>query len=413
MGIFQFHFTTHDAISMAIAIVILLAVCIWVQTFRKKQYDFMGKIWYFFIFSGILILVSAFSLATKHFNYGLDFTGGTILEVAFEKPPGAEDIRGVLTEYNPDLSDAVIQIEEESGVTAPGQVLAKKALIRTKELQPKDIEALVKALSAKFGKLELKKQETVGPIIGKELKQNALFAILIALGIQLIYITFRFGIQMRYGLAADIAMAHDVIVMVGIYSVVGRQVDSPFLAALLTVIGYSVMDSIVIFDRIRENLKLMKKGTFQEIVNTSVNQTMTRSVNTLMTVLITLFALYYFGGPTLKNFAFALLVGVTSGAYSSVFVASPLLIIFDNMVRKGEQERVIARRAALQAAEDSKLAEKAKKAAAPSKVSRITTPLEEDYPEAEDLTSAPSESEDKLKARVKTRARRKAVRRRR
>ncbi|MCL5774501.1 MAG: protein translocase subunit SecF [Firmicutes bacterium] len=413
MSIFQFHFTTSDAISMAITIVILLAVCIWVQTFRKKQYDFMGKIWYFFIFSGIIILISAFSLATKHFNYGLDFTGGTILEVAFERPPSAEDIRGVLTGYNPDLSDAVIQISEESGVSAPGQVLAKKALIRTKELQPKDIDSIVKALNAKFGNLELKKQETVGPIIGNELKQNALLAILIALGIQLVYITFRFGIQMRYGLAADIAMAHDVVVMVGIYSVVGRQVDSPFLAALLTVIGYSVMDSIVIFDRIRENLKLMKKGVFQEVVNTSVNQTMTRSVNTLMTVLITLFALYYFGGPTLKNFAFALLVGVTSGAYSSVFIASPLLIIFDNMVKKGEQERVLARRAALQAAEDNKLSEKAKKAVVPSKVSRINTPLEEDYPGAEDLTSASSESDDKLKARVKARARRKAVRRRR
>jgi len=138
-----------------------------------------------------------------------------------------------------------------------------------------------------------------------------------------------------------LALVHDVIMMVGLYAFFGREADSPFLAALLTVIGYSVMDSIVIFDRIRENLKSSSRASFETVVNQSVLQTMTRSINTLMTVLFTLLALYFFGGETLKNFAFALLIGVTSGAYSSIFIASPLLVIWEKWSRAREKRRML------------------------------------------------------------------------
>jgi preprotein translocase SecF subunit len=228
--------------------------------------------------------------------------------------------------------------------------------------------------------------ETIDPIIGRELWINALMALVVALVLQLIYITFRFGNQIRYGVAADIALIHDVVIMAGIYSLVGRQVDSPFLAALLTVIGYSVMDSIVVFDRIRENVRHSRKGNYEEICNASVNQTMSRSVNTVLTVLLTLFALFFFGGETLRNFAFALLVGVTSGAYSSIFIATPAVVMLDEWSKKREDERVQQRRAeraavssARAARPDSGAEERNRRRA------EEASPLDEDYPSVQDI----------------------------
>ncbi|HXW50637.1 MAG TPA: protein translocase subunit SecF, partial [Candidatus Acidoferrales bacterium] len=186
---------------------------------------------------------------------------------------------------------------------------------------------------------------SVGPSLSKEYLSKSLWALVIALVLQLIYIAFRFGNQLRYGIIADIALIHDVLVMVGIYAIANRKADDAFLAALLTVIGYSVMDSIVIFDRIRENGRLMPDTPYDQMVNTSLLQTMTRSVNTLATVLIVLLALLFFGGDTLKNFAFALLVGVTSGAYSSIFIASPLLVLWKNWENR---KRLAVRAAASQ-----------------------------------------------------------------
>lgn len=187
--------------------------------------------------------------------------------------------------------------------------------------------------------------ETIDPIIGGELFVNSLLALFVALVMQLLYITFRFGNQMRYGIAADVALVHDVIIMAGLYALAGREVDSPFLAALLTVVGYSVMDSIVVFDRIRENVKNTRRGDYEAICNASLNQTMTRSVNTTLTVLLTLFALFFFGGATLRNFAFALLVGITAGAYSSIFVATPLVVMIDEWKKKRDEQKVTERRA--------------------------------------------------------------------
>lgn len=273
-------------------------------------------------------------------------------------PDEKDKIGKLLSFFDKNLE--VVSIVKGPDVTVPVKTKEfKSAIVRlSKEdltnLSADDVLLLITQLSKDFGNIYKFKVESIGPTIGGELRGKALLAIFIALGLQLIYITLRFGNQVRFGIAADIALLHDLVIMVGIYSIVGREIDSPFLAALLTVIGYSVMDSIVIFDRIRENLKLLKKETYEQAVNISVNQTMSRSVNTLLTVLLTLFALYFFGGATLKNFAFALLIGCTTGAYSSIFIASPLLVIIDEWVKKKESERVANRRAELAAAAQAK-----------------------------------------------------------
>lgn len=363
MHIFGINFTTNEIISMIITLIILFSVVIWAQSFRKKTYNIIGNKGLFFVISAILLIISIYSLYTKHLNYGLDFTGGTIVQLGFESSPNTDTMHKELAKYNPNFSDAIIQIanktEEKDAqnniktyqkvlISIRGEIDDSKTSPTKKLSTSKETESLVTYLKGIYGNIIIYKIEHIGPVVGKELKQKALVALIIALFIQLIYITFRFGTQMRYGLAADIALAHDLIIMVGLYSLFGKQADSPFLAALLTVVGYSVMDSIVIFDRIRENLKLLKSEKFETIVNISVNQTMTRSINTLLTVLLTLFALYFFGGETLKNFAFALLIGVTLGAYSSVFVASPLLVIFDNFLKNNEQKKMAERRAKLE-----------------------------------------------------------------
>lgn len=397
------HFTTHDIVMMIIALIIMGCFSFWAHTLRKKPCNFIGNRNYFFIFSGIMILICIGSLSMKKLNYGLDFTGGTIMEVGFVGNPNAEGIRTSLGEFRQDLMDSKIQLQgaPTESTFAGVQKTVQKVSLQLRSLTSNEVEDLTTRLKGKFGDIEVFKVESVGPIIGKELKYKALLALLMMLVLQLVYITFRFGTQMRYGLAADLGMVHDVIIMVGIYSLAGRQADSPFLAAVLTVIGYSVMDAIVIFDRIRENLKIVKKATFEGIVNTSVNQTMTRSVNTLMTVLIALFALYFFGGATLKNFAFALLVGVTSGAYSSIFISSPILVMLDKWVKGRESAVAATRRNALLAEE---VARKAAKVVRTGK--KDSSVLEEDYldvSEVQDDAAAVSKAPARKKPTVRRR----------
>jgi preprotein translocase subunit SecF len=361
---------------MVIALIVMGCFSFWAHTLRKKPWNFIGHRNYFFIFSAIMIVICIGTLATKGLNYGLDFTGGTIMEVGFVNSPDSEAIRVTLGEFREDLKDARIQLQGTPVENTFGtqKKTVQKVLLQLKTLSNDEVEIVTKNLRDKFGDIEVFKVESIGPVIGQELKYKAILSLVIMLALQLVYITFRFGTQMRYGLAADLGMIHDVIIMVGIYSLVGRQTDSPFLAAVLTVVGYSVMDAIVIFDRIRENLKIIKKATFEEIVNTSVNQTMTRSINTLITVLITLFALYFFGGSTLKNFAFALLIGVTSGAYSSIFISSPILVMLDKWVKGREASVATSRRNALLAEE---AARKSARALKPGK--KDSSVMEEDY----------------------------------
>lgn len=327
----------------SILMVLLSVAC---RIFRKSQMDVIGKRNLFLVFSAILVAISLWAIFGKGLRFGLDFTGGTFLEFAFKEQVTSSQVRSALALVDQKLENAHIQTEEknlEQGTYKEGEEPKTFIIVRTEFLSQEQVEKIKITFQEKLGQIELLSNNSIGPTVGGELKRGALIAIAVALIIQLLYITLRFGTNIRYGIAADIALVHDVIIMTGFYALTGREVDSPFVAALLTVIGYSVMDSIVIFDRIRENThSIQQKVTFTQLVNTSVLQTMTRSVNTLLTVLFTLFALYFFGGETLKNFAFALLVGVTCGAYSSIFVASPVLVIWDQWRSKqqGSQERL-------------------------------------------------------------------------
>lgn len=225
-----------------------------------------------------------------------------------------------------------------------------------------EISHLLVKVTENSGNLYIFKKESIGPSIGKELSSKALLALVVALVLQLVYITIRFNKKWHYGAVADIGLFHDLVLMLGIYALMDLEFDSPFVSAMMTIIGYSVMNSIVIFDRIRENLRFLAGKSFPEIANTSCNQTMTRSVNTTLTVLITLFALYFFGGATLKNFAFALLIGCTAGAYSSIFLVPSLLALFETFVKNNTafetEEEIEARKEAVEERRLKRLAKK-------------------------------------------------------
>ncbi|MBI2267218.1 MAG: protein translocase subunit SecF [Armatimonadetes bacterium] len=385
---------------------LLITASIVTRRWSKQKVDIIGKRNVLFIVSGILILISLGALVVRGIHWGLDFTGGVVMEIAIPKKVDGDAIRSILEKVDPALKSSWVQYQE---ATTRKDSIGNDAknphryLIRTQAMEietgndeqgkkKRDKQALfMEELRKAYGSADKLRSEMIGPSMGAELGRNALIALVIALGLQLIYIAIRFGNNVRYGVAADIAMVHDALLMVGIYALFGKEVDSPFLAAVMTVIGYSVMDSIVIFDRIRENLKLAKKESLEVIVNSSVLQTMTRSVNTLLTVLITLFALYFFGGSTLRNFAFALLIGVTSGAYSSIFVASPILVIWDQWARKREEKLVAQRRAALAARSQEK---------APGKT--VEAPVvDEDYPTVEAPVGAPKPLAAPRKRRVR------------
>lgn len=318
----------------------LTAAVVWGRSFRHKKRNLMGNMGIYFTISALVLCVAIGSLATKGLNFGLDFTGGTILELGSEKMVTTTDVQQALEGFkSPELGDRMVQVGDTMQKDEEGKAYQRVVVRVTraqataeggKQLEGKEPAELEKYLASKLGNLKELGTSSIGPTITGELRYHAFLAMGVAMLVQGLYIFLRFGLLWRYGIAANVAIVHDVVIMVGLYSLAGRQLDSPFVAALLTVAGYSVMDSVVIFDRIRENDQFYGgKKPFPEVVNTSVNQTMSRSVNTTLTVLITLVAIYFFGGSTLQNFAFALLVGITSGAYSSVFVAAPTLVIID------------------------------------------------------------------------------------
>jgi preprotein translocase SecF subunit len=263
---------------------------------------------------------------------GLSFTGGTEVSVTYTQPVTSDQVRTALASLN--LTDERINTAGTDG---------KSFTIDTQTSFANDSVPLKEALS-KAGPFDASQLSitAIGPTLGAEYLRSALLALVIALSIQFIYIAFRFGWNYIFGLVTVIALVRDAAMMIGIYALADRPADDAFLAAVLTVIGYSVMDTIVILDRIRENTKLMVGVPYDTIVNESIKQTMTRSFNTLATVVITLVALLALGGASLKNFAFALLVGICSGGYHSIFYSAPLVLVF----RKRQLEAAARRRRA-------------------------------------------------------------------
>ncbi|GAW29208.1 MAG: protein translocase subunit SecF [Bacillota bacterium] len=265
-------------------------------------------VWY--IISLLIIVPGLVSLVWQGLNLGIDFTGGTLLELEYKQVPAIEQVRAALKEKG--LGNAGIQAAE-----------GNRILIRTVALAEKDRDEVLKAIREKTGDFNLRREDKVGPVIGKELLRNALLALGIAIVLMIIYISWRF--EFWSGLSAIAALLHDVLVVIGVFSLLQLEVDSAFVAAILTIIGYSINDTIVIFDRIRENLlKRRKDQEVGDVINSSIYQTFGRTINTVLTVVFVLVAMLIFGGETIYNFVLAMLIGVLSGTYSSICTASPL-----------------------------------------------------------------------------------------
>ncbi len=290
------------------------------------------------VYFGFFLLIIFYSIFSgKIYNMlGIDFVGGTLTEIKIPKNITDTDLSNIYKKYNMEITiqDVILQEQEKDKRTI---------VIKTKPMDEKQKNEILKEL--KNMGAEIRKTENISATIGKETLINALIALIIALIAQVIYIAFRFGNNIMYGIIADIGLIHDVVIMLGVYVILGMlgfagfEINSIFLAAVLTVVGYSVMDTIIIFDRIRENLRIeLKKNQkisldeFDNLINNSIIQTIVRSVFTTFTVLLTLWGIVFLGGETLRSFAIALSVGTFSGAFSSIFIAAPLVSIFKEKI---------------------------------------------------------------------------------
>jgi preprotein translocase subunit SecF len=285
------------------------------QIFVNANYDFIGKRRWFYVASGGFMLLS---LATILFrgglNYGIDFTGGTLVQVRYDKPATVDLVRRGLDEIK--LGGAVIQ---QFGDVQEYLIRLPQGGEKPDQLSKEVRDALAKAAGTR---VEIRRSEFVGPQVGRDLQLQALYAVLAGMAGILIYVAFRF--HYRDGAISVVAIAHDVIVTLGVMSLTHREMSLPVLAALLTIVGYSINDTIVVFDRIRESRgKGLRKGQiWAEVVNTAINQTLSRTVLTSFTVFLSALVLFLFGGEVLRDFSFALLIGVITGTYSSIAAAS-------------------------------------------------------------------------------------------
>lgn len=279
-----------------------------------KTYNIVEKKRLWFGISLAIIAIGLISLLMNGFNMGIDFTGGNILHYDMHEAYSLPEVRNTLNNFD-------IKYEAKKAGKAEQELIIKTAtLSKDEQLKITDV------LKQKWAKIELVQSEAIDPVIGKELQKQAVLALIIANIGMLIYITFRFELKSAVG--AVIALIHDILIVLSFYAIFQIPVDSSFIAVILTIVGYSINDTIVIFDRIRENLKTSKKASFDKIVNTSISQTLTRTMNTSVTTLITITALFLLGGETIRDFTLALIVGLVSGTYSSIFIASPLWAMF-------------------------------------------------------------------------------------
>ncbi len=285
----------------------------------------------YYIFSGILILLSIISLIVFGLHFGIEFTGGSTIEVSFtDARPTSEEISKSLLSF--ELGEIIVQSMGEKGSVLRfkgiDEATHQKVLTKINELSP----------------VQEKSFQYIGPSVGQELRNKTLIAIILALLAITIYIAFAFRkvsrpvASWKYGITSLIALFHDILIPLGVFSVLGKfynvEITIPIIAALLTIIGFSVHDTIVIFDRIRENILRRGMAKFNETVNWSLNQTVGRSVSTVFTVLLVMVSLFFFGGETLKYFSLALIIGMVAGAYSSIFIAGPLLVSWQEWSEK-------------------------------------------------------------------------------
>ena len=282
---------------------------------------------YLFALSGVILVFGLASMAIFGFHLGVDFKGGTVTELAFNQPFEQDKVRAVLDSNN--IQGYQLQQTGENGL-----------IIKTGSLSKADYDKLAGEIRTQAGEFQEIRFDSIGPVVGEELKRKALYQLLIvSLGI-VAYIAYAFRKVTRpitpfqFGVAAVVALIHDLLIVLGIFSILGHfydiEIDSLFVTAMLTVLGFSVHDTIIVFDRIRENLKVYAGQSIEFIVNHSISQTLVRSLNTSLTVLFVLLGMLLFGGETIRYFVLALFIGIAAGTYSSIFVAAPMLVLWQN-----------------------------------------------------------------------------------
>jgi len=286
--------------------------------------------WYWFLFSGLLVASAIGLLATFGLKQGIDFTGGTLMSVRFDKRPTPVDAEKALAVFN--LNAITIQPAGDSDL-----------IFRFKTIDEDTHQKILQTLGSTFGKTTELQYNAIGPAVGEELRQKAISSLVIIFLLVLAFIAWSFRkvsapVQSwKYGTVVLASAFHDVIIPVGLFALLGKlynwEIGTAFIAAVLTIMGYSINDTIVVLDRIRENLQ-KTTGTFEEIVERSIQQTMLRSFNTSMTTILALLAVFIFGGDSIKGFALALIVGVATGTYSSIFIIPSLLVVWNNVTRK-------------------------------------------------------------------------------
>jgi preprotein translocase subunit SecF len=300
--------------------------------------NIIGKKYWYFLFSLIIIIPGIISLFLYGLNLSIEFSGGSNISFVFQKDIAKSDVAAVKSIFTQNKIK-IINTETSS----------KQITIRSYAVDQKQDVTINNEIKQKLGNFKQISYETVGPTIGTETLKNALYGLVIASVLIVLYITWSFRkvpkptSSLRFGVCAIIALIHDVLVLLGIFSILGHffgiEVDSLFVTAVLTVIGFSVHDTIVVFDRIRENLKRVGGEDFADVVNNSILQTLDRSLNTSLTVILVLVAVLIFGGETIRWFVAALLIGITSGTYSSIFNAAPLLVIWQEIIEKRKSLR--------------------------------------------------------------------------
>ena len=302
--------------------------------------DFVGRRKWYFLISGVILLIGVIFLGSTGIQRGIEFTGGTMMTVKFEQEVAQDDLRAAMAGLGYD--DAIIQWSDE----------AEAFIIRTKELLEEDQAVIQETLTEEFGSLTISDIYAISGSIASEIEGNATIAVFVAaIGI-LLYVTWAFRRVMksfRFGVCAIVALVHDVLIVLGVFSVLGVlfdiEIDAMFITGVLTVIGYSVNDTIVVFDRIRENMLKSPGSPLETTVNHSIMETLGRSLNTSITTLFVLLALLLLGGTTISDFVLVLLIGVISGTYSSIAIASQLLIVWENGTFSRFFRRVIPKRA--------------------------------------------------------------------
>jgi len=305
------------------------------RLFKDAKYDFLAVRKRTYILSAVLLGVGLVSLFLHTgLRAGVEFTGGTLFQVEFSEPTSVGDVRAAIGAEG--LEGAQIQQFGESNE----YVIRVATFGESGENTVSD--NVSEALDAAYGEgaWEFARTEAVGPKVGSELKEKALIAILMSFALTLVYLAFRF--EWRFGVAAIVATAHDITLTFGFLSVFNIEITLATVAAILTILGYSLNDTIVVFDRIRENLKKRRKDSYRDIINSSINETLPRTVLTSGTTLMTLFALFFLGGAVIQPFALVLILGVVIGTYSSIFVASPVLLELEGWSRKQEKKRASA-----------------------------------------------------------------------